>query len=327
MGIVTPVIKLDLEPCVPPVWAPPGHPQTVLGHLLPSKMLKSPGRRIEFALPDGDRLVGFLTEGKSKTLVYLFHGLGGSTDATYMHRTARVALAQGHSVFMVNHRNCGAGQRLARGPYHSGRGEDIGSAIAEGRKMFPHYQHLAIGFSLSANALLLLLSGKRGNVFPDAAITVNAPIDLQKCSNLLGMGFNKVYDVRFYRQCRRDVLKYRAEGAKPYEIPWLRTLQEFDDLYTAPAGGFKDRRDYYAQCSTANLLNEIKTPTFVLTAADDPFVDVEAYRRAKPSANVSLHIENFGGHMGYLTKTSTPLGTFRWQDYAIDRAINAFVSN
>jgi hypothetical protein len=31
--------------------------------------------------------------------------------------------------------------------------------------------------------------------------------------------------------------------------------------------------------------------------------------------------------MGYLTKTSTALKTFRWQDYAIDRALNAFVSN
>jgi predicted alpha/beta-fold hydrolase len=58
---------------------------------------------------------------------------------------------------------------------------------------------------------------------------------------------------------------------------------------------------------------------------DDPFVKFENYAKAKVSKSVSVHFEKFGGHMGYLTRKRTPLGTFRWQDYALNEAIKAFV--
>jgi predicted alpha/beta-fold hydrolase len=281
---------------------------------------------VEIELPDGDRLVGFYHAGTSTTLVYIFHGLAGSTDSTYMHRTARVALGLGHSVFMLNHRGCGAGAGLAEHPYHSGRGEDLGAAIAWGRKEFPRYKHLAVGFSLSGNALLMLLSQKRGGTLPDFAVSVNAPINLAACSELLGQGLNKIYDAKFFLQCRHDVMHARKAGAKRYAIPLFQKLRDFDSTYTAPAGGFKSREDYYATCSTKELLRDIKTPVVAMTATDDPFVRVADYLEAKTSPHVSMHIEKFGGHMGYLSKSVTPLGTRRWQDYALREAINGFVS-
>lgn len=150
---------LKLLPCVAPVWAATGHLQTVLGHLLPSPRLASMGERVEVRLPDGDRLVGFYLAGRSGTAVSLFHGLTGNTDADYFHRTAHLCLQQGHSVFMFNHRGCGEGAGLATRPYHSGRAEDLSAAVEFARAKLPSHRHLAIGFSLSGNALLLLLSG------------------------------------------------------------------------------------------------------------------------------------------------------------------------
>jgi len=274
---------------------------------------------VEIPLPDGDRLVGFIQPGDSDTVVYIFHGLAGSTDSTYMHRSSILAQSAGHTVFLVNHRGCGEGAGLAKGPYHSGRAEDLSAAIEIGRARFPKKRHVAIGFSMSGNALLLLLSGKRGHAKPDAAISVNAPIHLESASKLLNRGINRVYDIKFYRQCRRDVFAADPHRLKP--LPWLTSLRELDDLYTAPAGGFTSREDYYASCSTHNLLDQIQTPTIVITAKDDPFVHAVDYIQAKLSANVRLHIEDFGGHMGYLSKEKTPLGTFRWQDYALTEAL------
>ena len=149
---------MRLEPCIPPAWANSGHAQTILGHLLPSPKLENKGRRISIDLPDGDRLIGFAHHGTSNTCVYIFHGLAGSVDSSYIHRTALIARAQGHSVIIANHRGCGEGAGLARQPYHSGRGEDLAAVIAYGRKLFPRHRHVAIGFSLSGNALLLLVS-------------------------------------------------------------------------------------------------------------------------------------------------------------------------
>jgi hypothetical protein len=316
--------SLNLEPCEPPSWARGGHYQTVLGHMLPQPTLRSKGRRAEIALPDGDRLVGFVQAGLSTTVVYLFHGLAGSTDSSYMHRTSLLMQKLGHNVIMVNHRGCGEGAGLAHGPYHSGRGEDLGAAIAFGRRHYPRHRHLAIGFSLSGNALLCLVSGMRGTDQPDAAIAVNAPVDLARCAVLLGQGFNRVYDLRFYLQCRRDVISGLGHNLIEYPLPRVSTLYQFDRLFTAPAGGFKDREDYYRTCSTYQNLSAIQTPTILLTAGDDPFVPSDSYRGARLSKNVRLHLEEHGGHMGYITKHKTLLGTRRWLDYALQAAVAAF---
>ena len=86
-----------------------------------------------------------------------------------------------------------------------------------------------------------------------------------------------------------------------YRLKRGATLYDFDNIYTAPAGGFRDREHYYRDCSAAPWLEKIDRPTIVLTSADDPFVGVEIYRRARLSPHVQLHIEATVGHMGYLT--------------------------
>ncbi len=316
---------LTLTPCIPPQWAPSGHMQTVMGHILPSPRLKQKGKTYEIPLPDGDRLIGFLLLGTSSTVVYLFHGLAGSTDSTYIHRSAKVAQELGHTVFMINHRGCGEGRGLAKAPYHSGRGEDLSEVIAFGKKLFPNHKHLAVGFSLSGNALLLLLTRRRGKTKPDLAIAVNAPIDLHAASLALKTGFNRVYDLKFYLQCRSDVLAGLAEDSIKRSIPKIGTLFTLDQVYTAPAGGFRNREDYYSSCSTAALLSDITTPTVILTTMDDPFVSGETYAAARISPTTRLHIEKFGGHMGYISRAKTPLGTFRWLDYALHQSIQALL--
>ncbi len=314
-------MNLRLDPCIPPLWAPGGHAQTILGHFLPSPALASKGKRIEIRMPDGDKLVGFVLAGTSSTVVYLFHGLSGSTDSTYIHRTALVAQAQGHTVIMLNHRGCGEGLGLAKLPYHSGRAEDLSAAIDFGRKKFPRHKHLAIGFSLSGNALLLLLTGRRGTTKPDFAISVNAPIHLESAAFSLKKGINRIYDIDFVRRCTRDA---RLVRGGEFEFPAWGTLHDFDNAYTAPAGGFQNREHYYQSCSTWNQLSRITTPTIILTAKNDPFVGYEHYASARISPSIQLHIEDFGGHLGYLSKDKTALGTNRWLDYFLDSAIGAF---
>jgi uncharacterized protein len=286
-------------------------------------MLGDRGEKTEIALDDGDRLIGRFLKGQTKTVVYLFHGLGGTTEATYMHRTARVVRSLGHSVFMTNHRGCGEGAGHAKHPYHSGRAEDLSSVIAYGRKKLLDHQHIAVGFSLSGNALLLLLSGRRGTIKPDCAMTFNAPINLERASKALMSGLNRIYDFKFVQECRRDINLMRPGE---FKVPFYSTLYDFDEIYTGRAGGFKNRQDYYESCSTKDLLSEVKTPTIVITAKDDPFVHFQDYASARFAKSILFHAERVGGHMGYLTKVKTPLGTNRWLDYAVFEGIKQFTA-
>lgn len=305
-------MKLQLEPCIPPRWAKGGHTQTLWGHLLPSARLSEPGEGVEIPLPDGDRLTARFHEGRTNHVIYFFHGLGGDANADYMQRSARIALNQGHSVFRVNHRGCGEGKGLAQLPYHSGRAEDLSEAIRLGRKRFPDRHHVAVGFSLSGNALLLLLSGERGEVKPDAALAVNAPIALEKTALSMKQGFNRLYDQRFVIRCKLQA------GEPASRVPWRCTLYDFDEAYTAPRSGFLNRNDYYTRCSTAGRLHAIGTKTVLLMTEDDPIVPVEDYLSAKLGPGCTLLLEKVGGHMGYLSAEATPLGSIRWLDYAVD---------
>ncbi len=318
---------LALAPCTPPRFARSGHGQTIWGHLLPGTKLTVPGQRHQITLSDGDELVCFYHQGPSDTLVYLFHGLTGSIDSNYMHTTAITAMQQGHSVFLVNHRDCGAGAGYATKPYHSGCTDDIAAVITYGRKQFNQQFHIAIGFSLSGNALLLTLCEKTGGQLPDAAISVNAPINLDHCSLLISSGVNHIYSSRFVRSLRRSVFAKQRLGItkKQYKIPRRTTLRQFDEIYLAPEAGFKDRMDYYQQCSTYQRLHEIKTPTILIASFDDPFIAVSDYQQASLSPQVLLHIERYGGHIGYLTKQRTPLLDHRWLDYALGEYLKALV--
>ena len=131
--------RKSISPCHPPFWARTGHLQTIFGHLLPSPALLEKGEVFNVTLDkESERIHTTYIKGQTSIVVYLFHGLGGSAQATYMQRTALVARSLGHHVFINNHRGCGEGIGLATGPYHSGRAEDLSQVIAFGRRMLPN---------------------------------------------------------------------------------------------------------------------------------------------------------------------------------------------
>ncbi len=315
---------MELEPyplpLSPPWWARGAHAQTILSHLLTTDVEAPPWQSLTLRLPDGDALKVRLARGTTDVVIYLFHGLGGDADRDYMRRAADSAWKQGHSVMAVNHRGAGEGRGGARHPYHSGATVDAATVIQAGRGFFPEHRHLAIGFSLSGNILLLLAGRDEQLAQPDALIAVNPPVDLNHCSLLMSKGLNRIYDLRFVNMLRKQVRERYEFGLldKPIEIPATATLRDFDALYTAPEGGFADRADYYARCSSGPHLAAIETPAVILSCQDDPFApaaDIEACAR---SPFVHLHLTARGGHMGYLGRG---LPKLRWLDAALDHYI------
>lgn len=313
-----------IAPCRPPLWASTGHLQTILGHFLPSPALIEKGQVLNVTLEKESEIIHTTyIKGRSKIVVYLFHGLGGSAEATYMQRTALIARGMDHHVFINNHRGCGDGIGLAAEPYHSGRAEDLSRVIAYGRKMFPDHSHIAIGFSLSANALLLLSAKVRAQVLPDLSICVNGPIHLDNASIKLTQGLNRIYDRRFLMELKTYVKINHPEAF--YRIRDAKILREFDELYTAPVGGFKNRADYYETCSAKSYLQNIEIPTVLISAEDDPFVSAQDYKNAHISSSIVMHLEKNGGHMGYLGRKG--FGYERWLDKALKTYLEAATSS
>ncbi len=302
-------MNLHLKEFVPllPVWT--GHSQTLLGHLIPSDPVRSKTQKHILKLADGDELLLEFINKKSNFTISIYHGLGGNGQSDYMRRTANLALALGWNVILVNHRLASSEAKAQKG-YHSGRGDDAEAVLLWARKNFKESIQVAVGFSMSGSILLNLLTRRYGTHQPDFAICVNAPLKLDQSGLLLTEGFSKIYDIRFYL-----MLKKLIQSQNKTELPaWGRTI-DIDRLYTAEKNGFTDSQDYYQQCSTWPYLEKIQTPTFVLTAKDDPFVDFESYRTAAWPTSVHRTWSNFGGHMGYVLRKGIPTYGFRWLDY------------
>lgn len=293
-----------------------GHLHTIIGHMIPSAKVGFPGEKHFVELPDGDRLVGFLYRGDSDIVISLYHGLSGDVEADYMQRTARHYLALGHSVFLVNHRGVGEGVGLAKNPYHSGRAEDISQVIYYLRELMPYKKQITAGFSMSGNIVLYLLSGQRGEHFPDGAITVNAPINLSTCATALTQGFNRCYDLRFVRRLREQ---------KNLDISRWAKITQIDDIYTAPKSGFKDRHEYYKICSAKTYVQNIQMPTYVLAAEDDPFIPIQDYREALWPKCVNLRIQSWGGHLGYVSPLKNRFGSHCWLDEYMVESLNSLI--
>ena len=77
----------------------------------------------------------------------------------------------------------------------------------------------------------------------------------------------------------------------------------FDDHYTAPLHGFQDALDYYNSCSALYVLDQIKTPTLIVNAKNDPFLPATCYpyEDIEKNANVYLETPDSGGHVGFVT--------------------------
>jgi len=314
------------RPCRPPVWARGGHAQTCWAHFLPVQgappSRRADARRVEIVLADGERLVVHALPGTSGVRVHLFHGLTGDADVDYMRRTAAVLTERGHEVWAANHRGCGAGRGLAAKPYHSGSSADLAAVLAASHAEAPALVHLAVGFSLSGNALLLMASERRAPWLA-GLIALNPPLDLARTAADIHRGVCRLYELRFLLRLRRAVVERQRAGlvSPGYRIPALVSLREFDDLYTAPEGGFADSADYYARCSAGPRVGAIETPGVVLTAGDDPIVDSAAFRGLAWPANLRLHVEPCGGHVGYLERAGA--GARAWLDGALLHYVEA----
>jgi hypothetical protein len=189
--------------------------------------------------------------------------------------------------------------------YHSGKTDDLAAVIAHIEKRYTCI--FIAGFSLGGN-LTLKYMGERGQEVPKvvrAAAGVSVPCDLKGASVQLGKWDNSLYMLRFLRALKaKALLKKEQFPHAPFsasDIKRVRGFRDFDDLYTAPAHGFRDAEDYWASCSSRRFLHNIARPCLLLNAADDPFLSPSCFpiEEAKAHTWLEFQMPRYGGHVGF----------------------------
>ena len=81
---------------------------------------------------------------------------------------------------------------------------------------------------------------------------------------------------------------------------------DFDDAYTAPIHGFNNAIDYYEKSSSRSFLSNIKVPTLVINAMNDPFLSDECLDHSlfESLEHVYFETPEHGGHVGFVTRNN-----------------------
>ncbi len=241
-------------------------------------------------------------------VLLVLHGLEGSSAAHYMRGIAAKAYARGFNVILLNQRNCGGTEALCEGLYHSGLTADAAHVIAEIRRDGIDRVVVA-GYSLGGN-LALKLAGDYGSAPPTAlkgVCAVSPVIELAECVRALERRENFIYQWNFVRGLKARMRRKAAAhpGRFPIErLANVRTVREFDEYFTAPHFSFEGADDYYFRASAMRVVERIRLPALVITAADDPFVPAELFRdpRLRANPHINVIVTKHGGHCGFATE-------------------------
>lgn len=288
----------------PPFWLVGRHLQTILPALcwpLPSLTY----RREVWETPDDDFIeLDWLDGEAEKPLVVLFHGLEGSSNSHYARRIMASLKRIGWQGVVVHFRGCGGEPNRLPRSYHSGDSAEIDWILKKLRGQ--HQGKLyAVGVSLGGNALLKWLGEQNSEAanFIDKAIAISAPLALPTTGHVLGSGFNLVYTWLFLKTLRPKALSMIARhklNIAPESIKNAKTLWKYDDVFTAPLHGFNGVEDYWEKSNSRPLLQEIRLPTLLINARNDPFLpEKDLPLRHELPDNLELDFPAKGGHVGF----------------------------
>jgi hypothetical protein len=234
------------------------------------------------------------------------HGLEGSSSAHYMRGIADKAFAKGFNVVLLNQRNCGGTEHLAASLYHSGLTQDADHVLralaSEGIGRV-----VVAGYSLGGN-LALKLAGDYGDAPPAelrGVCAVSPVLELAACVRALEKRQNFVYQWNFVRGLKARMRRKALTHPGQYPVMRLaevRSVRQFDELFTAPHFGFAGADDYYHRASAMRVIDRIRVPALIITAEDDPFVPVAPFRDARLTGNdhIRLIVTPHGGHCGFV---------------------------
>ncbi|MBT8262014.1 MAG: alpha/beta fold hydrolase [Bacteroidia bacterium] len=269
--------------------------------------------RERLELPDSDFLdldFSFAHQATANIAV-LLHGLEGNAQRTYIKGQGKVLVENGWDVCAVNYRGCSGEPNRQYKSYNAGKTDDLEEIIQYLRNKDKYRNIALIGFSLGGNLLLKYL-GERTDVPKEIsyAVAVSSPLSLKGSLEALTQFHNWVYRTSFLYHLRKKYMrkvKRYPDLASSSEAKKIKSLLAFDNIYTAPAHGFKDAFEYYKKNSCLQFLPHVEIPTLILNAGNDSFLSPHCYPRelASKLKNLYLEIPQYGGHVGFYQPKNT----------------------
>lgn len=275
------------------------------------------------ATPDGDFLDISWTKkpqaDNTTPIVIVFHGLEGNVESFYASGMLDAITKRGWIGVLMHFRGCSGRPNNQARAYHSGETSDPQFFIDYLSQHFSKSPLMAVGFSLGGNVLAKYLGEKGEQCKLLCGAVISAPLRLAGCAKRISQRFSKVYQKYLLDKMKHSAINkiQHLKDAYPLalkatDIRKFSTLAQFDEHITAPLHGFKNALDYYTQASAMQFLRNVKVPTLILHAADDPFMAPDVIPTAEElSPAIRYELSKAGGHVGFLSGVN-PLKPIFW---------------
>jgi hypothetical protein len=319
------------KPFIPARYLTHGDIQTLGAHLWPVRLRLQDTTNDEerfFEVEPGSQVLAHCRwqsdRAQHPTLV-LWHGLEGSATSTYMLTTATKAFRRGFNVVRMNVRNCGGTEHLTPTLYHGGLTTDLRVVIEELIVNDGLSRIVIAGFSLGGN-MVLKLAGEYGDSPPPEIKAVGAispSIDLIAGRDFLNLRRNLLYQRNFLSYLKRRLRRKEKLYPGSYDVSGLnrvRSIEQFDNRFIAPAFGFEGVDDYYRKASSRPYIGRIRIPTLIIHAKDDPFIPFEPLTDPSIEANpfVLVMATEKGGHVAFVSATPDDEDRFWAENRLVD---------
>ncbi len=250
---------------------------------------------------------GSLYSQHQSKVAILLHGLGGQSNSPYMLETTKALLQKGYDVACMA---LPGGENDDPYTYHAGDHVHL-DAI---EKFFTgRYQQLHwIGFSLGGNMVLKWLAKAK----PQAGALVISPVtDLnygvaQVDQKLFGL-YRRHFLSSLLRVVRKKIVQHPEVFSHLAPVLQVRTLEGFDRDFTCPFHGYPSTQAYYRANQAKDDLQQIHTPTYILSAQDDPFVSKTDFQAPRAHSLVRIS-PMYGGHLGFFDRFNAQSMLERW---------------
>lgn len=292
----------------PTPWCITGYMQTVFGmrYRKRSKVTNT-CKRVLFKLADGGTtaLDFFLPENlpEDAPFVIIAHTLGGGTREPCVNNLAEACMKKGWRAVVPCARGC-SGSPITSGRLPAGIDYEDLEAVVDYVKENYKPKHIFIaGFSLGA-LQGCRFSEARGDKVDGIAVVSHTCDSYGGALELEKWPQSKLFTPIIVFALKRVVKKLTDAGFKPFaDVSKIKSMREFDDIWTSKANGFPGCKEYYAAVSVHGRIPNMKTPTLIIQAENDPFTRPEylPVKESIESENAVLLTTKEGGHVSFVT--------------------------
>ncbi|MGI0481756.1 YheT family hydrolase [Geminocystis sp. CENA526] len=259
------------------------------------------------------------------TIVGTYGVTGDVENQWYLRLLGRKAYAQGYAVVLFDWRGHGKTALLSPVLTSDGllEGKDFMYIASQAKAMGCPSQFWFTGYSLGGKlALWALHEASRSNIeeiykLRDQDIGGGMVI----CPSLHGMrSLDYLENHNFWtRYLEKSIAKNLQElamqifQAHPQHIDIeaikkINSIKQFDQYLVIPSLGYNTVAEYYEACSPLKFMGDIKKPTLILYAIDDPLFDPtlvdDLSKIGTKNPMIDLILTKNGGHVGYISSLS-----------------------